>query len=96
MKSKNKKSYKTWGWTGLAACGLCCVLPIIGAVASIGALTTLSYYLESIGIVALGIAGILFAFHYYQKRKSQKDCAASCETNCDCNPKQLPIENERP
>lgn len=58
MRSNSEKSYKTAGGFGIVACGFCCALPFIGALAGIGALATAGYYLERIGIVALGIAGI--------------------------------------
>ncbi|MFN6946395.1 MAG: hypothetical protein ACK4ND_15715 [Cytophagaceae bacterium] len=84
METSNKKWYKKFGWFGIIACGLCCALPIIGTLAGIGALTAFGAYFEKIGIVALGIAGILFALHFYQKNKAKKECSTSCDTNCDC------------
>ncbi|MEX1190619.1 MAG: hypothetical protein WEA99_01515 [Brumimicrobium sp.] len=81
---KSKPLYKKLGWTSIGLCGLCCSLPIIGAVAGIGSLTAFGLYAEKIGIVALGLAGILFAIHFYKKNQAKKGCKDSCATNCDC------------
>lgn len=82
--SKTKPMYTTLGWASIGLCGLCCALPIIGAVAGIGSLAVLGLYLEKIGIVALGIAGILFAFHAYNKHKAKTECVDSCDIDCAC------------
>ncbi|GAB2642667.1 hypothetical protein [Emticicia sp. W12TSBA100-4] len=79
-----EKTAKKLGWLGITLCGLCCALPIIGAVAGISSLTAIAFYLEKIGIIALGLAGIFFAYYFYQKNQAKKACAASCETDCDC------------
>lgn len=81
--------YKKLGWVSIGLCGLCCALPIIGAIAGISTLTVIAAYLEKIGILALGAAGILFIYTFYRKRNQAKSCADSCEVNCDC--KTLPI-----
>lgn len=71
--------YKKLGWVSGGLCGLCCALPIIGAVAGVSSLTIISVYLEKIGIIALGASGIFFIYAYYQKRNKAKSCTASCE-----------------
>ncbi|MFZ6025362.1 MAG: hypothetical protein ACOYVG_13000 [Bacteroidota bacterium] len=82
---KNKKNwYKQLGWTGIALCGLCCTLPIIGTAVGMASLTALSFYLEKIGILALGLAGFFFWYAWYKKRKEAKACNTSCETDCSC------------
>ncbi len=81
---KTDKTAKKLGWAGIALCGLCCALPIIGAVAGIGSLTAVAFYLEKIGILALGLAGIFFIYTYYQRKQAAKACATSCDVNCDC------------
>ena len=86
---KNKTTTSTakkMGWIGISLCALCCALPIIGAALGMASLTTLSFYLEKISIIALGIAALLIWFAWYKKRKQAKACAASCDTNCDCKP----------
>lgn len=70
--SKMEKTAKKIGWLGITLCGLCCALPIIGAVVGISSLTAIAFYLEKIGIVALGLAGIFFAYYFYQKNQAKK------------------------
>lgn len=81
---KTDKTAKKLGWVGIALCGLCCALPIFGAVAGISSLTAIAFYLEKIGILALGLAGIFFIYAFYQKKQATKDCTTSCDINCDC------------
>lgn len=84
MESTKKSWYKRLGWTGVVLCGLCCALPIIGAAVGIASLTAISFYLEKIGILALGLAAFFFWYAWYSKRKKAKECATSCDTNCEC------------
>ena len=84
MEKNTKSWYKKLGWTGLALCGLCCALPIIGAAVGMASLTVLSFYLEKIGILALGLAAFFFWYSWYGKRKKAKSCDTSCETDCSC------------
>lgn len=82
---KTDKTAKKIGWAGIALCGLCCALPIVGAIAGISTLTAISFYLEKIGILALGLAGTFFIYSFYRKKQAAKACATtSCEVNCDC------------
>lgn len=83
MATKNKW-YKRFGWAGIALCGLCCALPIIGTAIGIASLTALSFYLEKIGILALGLAAFFFWYAWYKRQKKDKECATNCDTNCDC------------
>ncbi|GAB2820511.1 hypothetical protein [Ferruginibacter profundus] len=84
MGTTKKNCYKKLGWTGIALCGLCCALPIIGTAIGVASLTALSVYVEKIGILALGLAGFFFWYALYNKRKGAKACTTSCNTNCDC------------
>ncbi len=84
MKTTKKSWYKRLGWAGMALCGLCCVLPIIGTTVGMASLAALSVYLEKIGILALGLAGFFFWYAWYNKRKKAKACATGCDTNCEC------------
>ncbi len=84
METKSKNWYKKFVWLGIAACGLCCALPIIGTMAGISVLTTFGAYYEKTGIVALAIVGVLFALHFYQKNKTKKQCDTFCNTGCGC------------
>lgn len=84
METGNKRWYHTLGWLGIAACGLCCTLPIVGAIMGIGTLTVIEAYLEKIGIILLGISGVIFILFFYQKSNKKKECSTSCDTNCVC------------
>ncbi len=75
---------KKMGWAGIALCGLCCALPIIGTAIGMASLATLSFYLEKIGILALGITAFFFGYALYKRRKKAKTCSTSCDTNCYC------------
>jgi|APMI01.1.fsa_nt_gi membrane protein implicated in regulation of membrane protease activity len=86
METTKKSWYKRLGWTGVALCGLCCALPLIGTAVGMASLTALSVYLEKIWILALGLAAFFFWYDWYSKRKKAKACATSCETNCECKP----------
>lgn len=86
--------YKKLGWTGVALCGLCCALPIIGTAIGMASLTALSVYVEKIGILALGIAAFLFWYAWYSKRKNNKACTTSCDTNCDCKTESVTQDKE--
>jgi membrane protein implicated in regulation of membrane protease activity len=81
---KSKSMAKKLGWIGIALCGLCCTLPIIGVAFGIASITALSVYLEKIGIVILGITGFMFWYAWYNKRKKEKECGTSCEIDCEC------------
>lgn len=86
-KKKTAKS-RLLAWLGIGLCGLCCSLPIIGALAGIIFFTAIAAYLEMIAILALGMAGVFFAVAYFQKKKksSQSTCDTSCDVDCGCNP----------
>lgn len=83
MTTKNKW-YKRLGWAGIALCGLCCTLPIIGTAIGISSLAALSFYLEKIGLLALGLAAFFFWYVWYRKRKKAKACATNCDNECNC------------
>lgn len=85
--TENKKSNalaKKLGLAGIALCGLCCMLPVIGAAIGMASLTAISFYLEKIGILALGFAAFFFWYAWYRKRKRAAACTTSCDTNCTC------------
>lgn len=84
MEKTNNKWYKRMGGVGIVLCGLCCALPIIGTALGVASLTALSFYLEKIGILALGLAAFFFLYAWYTKRKKAKSCTTGCDTSCDC------------
>lgn len=94
METTKKNWYKRLGFTGIALCGLCCALPIIGTAIGMASLTALSFYLEKIGILALVIAAFLFWLAWYKKRKKEKACATSCNTNCACKTESATQDKE--
>lgn len=64
---------------GIGLCAACCLLPIAAVTFGIGALTALSAYLEWVGILAMIVAVMFFAFYYFRTRQ-----APSCDTDCAC------------
>lgn len=72
MQNTKRNWSKRLGWAGIALCGLCCALPIIGTAVGMASLTALSFYLEKIGILALGIAAFFFWFACIRKGRKQK------------------------
>ena len=80
----NASVFKTFGLTGIILCGLCCALPIIGSILAITYLTAIAYYLQKTGIVVLGLAGLFFVLHTYQKWREIKTCSSTCDMNCSC------------
>jgi hypothetical protein len=89
MTTKNKW-YKRFGWASIALCGLCCALPIIGTAIGITSLTAISFYLEKIGVLSLGIAVFFFWYFWNKRQREDKECETSCDTNCDCKTEILP------
>lgn len=90
-----KPYFKRLGWAGVALCGLCCALPFVGIALGVGALTTIAFYLEQIGMAALGLAGIFFTYYWYQKRQTSRKCDTSCETDCGCKTETGNLENRK-
>jgi len=84
METTKKGWSKKLGWIGIALCGLCCALPIIGTAIGVASLAAISFYLEKIAILALGLAGFFFWYALYNRRKKAKGCETSCATECDC------------
>jgi hypothetical protein len=75
----SKKVFKNLGFIGVGLCAACCLLPIIGVLLGMGALTFLTGILEMAGIIALVGAIVFFAVYYFKERK-----APACDTNCGC------------
>lgn len=87
-RKKSLKRPKMLGWLGVGLCGLCCALPFLGVIGGITFFTAMAVYLEMIAILALGLAGVFFAYAWYEKnqkeKRSDQSCDTSCETDCDC------------
>jgi len=91
MEATKKSWLKKLGWTGIALCGLCCALPIIGTAVGMASITALSVYLEKIVIIVLGLAGFFFWYIWHKKKKIAKACASSCNTDCECKTVSISI-----
>lgn len=89
MKTKSKKGFKTIGWLGVFACGLCCALPILGAAVGMGSLVAIAAYLEKAGLILLIVSAISFVVYFIRKRKEKKECGTMCSTDCTCKSENL-------
>lgn len=88
MKTTNQKRLSQLGWLSISACALCCTLPVVGMVAGIGAFSVLGVYLEQIAFLFLSLAGVLFVWHFFKKKRAKTDCSSSCEMGCRCKTDQ--------
>lgn len=100
---KSIKRTKMLVWAGIGLCGLACALPFLGVIAGITFFTAIAVYLETIAILAVGLAGVFFAYAYYQKKKKESSPAegASCDVDCGCSTGSLRVgstkaENHEP
>lgn len=81
----SNKKVKAFGILGITLCGLCCALPIIGAAIGMASITAISFYLEKVGIVMIGLAGFFIWYAWYSKRRKAKAaCVNNCTTDCAC------------
>jgi hypothetical protein len=84
MKDSNKL-FKKLGFIGVGLCAVCCVLPIVGVMFGMGALTVLTGFLEWAGILAM-IAAVVFLGVYYLRSKK----APACDIECGCTEEEEP------
>jgi len=75
----SKKLFKSLGFIGIGLCAACCLLPIVGVLFGMGALTFISGYLEIAGIIAIVAAVVFFAFYFFRDTK-----APACDLDCAC------------
>ena len=75
----SKNVFKRLGLIGVGLCAACCLLPIVGVLFGIGALTFISGILEVAGIIAMIAAVIFFAVYFYKSKK-----APACDIDCAC------------
>lgn len=94
---KSIRRTKMLGWAGIGLCGLACALPFLGMLAGITFFTAIAVYLETFAILALGLAGVFFAYAYYQKKKkiSSPPEGPSCEVDCGCSTKPAQEEGTK-
>ncbi|OJV98462.1 MAG: hypothetical protein BGO52_11795 [Sphingobacteriales bacterium 44-61] len=76
------KSVKLAAITGVLLCLPCCLLPILGTTLGSAALGSFLGKMEKLGLVLLVVAGLLFAWRYYRKRRASKTCG----NQCNCKP----------
>src|SRR5688572_12833349 len=75
----SKKLFKNLGFIGVGLCAACCLLPIVGVMFGMGALTFLAGFLEWAGIIATVAAVVFFGIYYFRSRK-----APTCDVDCAC------------
>jgi hypothetical protein len=80
----SKKLFKNLGFMSVGLCAACCLLPIVGVMLGMGALTFLTGFLQWAGIIAMIAAIILFGVYYFKKRRHQ-----SCDVDCSCKEPRL-------
>jgi hypothetical protein len=81
-KSVQKQPFTHLSLAGLGLCALCCALPVLGAVMSVGSLSVLAFYLEKVGI-GLILLGVLLSFVFYLRNRKK---AVECGPMCNCQP----------
>lgn len=75
----SKNIFKRLGFIGIGLCAACCLLPIVGVLFGMGALTFISGFLEVAGIIAMIAAVVFFAIYFIRSRK-----APACDVDCTC------------
>jgi hypothetical protein len=75
----SKALFKKLGFIGIGLCAACCLLPIVGVLFGMGALTFISGFLEIAGVIAMVVAIVFFAIYFMRSRK-----APACDVNCAC------------
>lgn len=76
---QSKNPFKSFGFISIGLCVLCCALPIIGVVATMGFLTLLSRYFEWAALGGMILAVVFFGIYGLKKRK-----APACDIDCGC------------
>ena len=75
----SKNIFKKLGIIGIGLCAACCLLPIVGVMFGVGALTFISGFLEIAGIIAMVGAVVFFAIYFVRSKK-----APACDIDCAC------------
>jgi hypothetical protein len=75
----SKKLFKSLGFIGIGLCAACCLLPVVGVLFGLGALTFISGLLEIAGIIAMMGALVFFGIYFIRSRK-----APACDIDCAC------------
>jgi hypothetical protein len=69
---KDSRLAKVMAMFGIALCGLCCTLPVVGVLFGIGASAVIGSYLEMVALTVILISALVFAYAYYKKRRAQR------------------------
>jgi hypothetical protein len=69
--------YRKLGFIGVGLCAACCILPIVGVVFGMGALTFLAVFLEWVGAILVIAAATFFGIYYFRNKK-----APACDIDC--------------
>ena len=76
----SKDVFKRLAFIGISLCAACCLLPIVGVLFGLGALTFISGFLEVAGIIAIVAAVVFFAIYFVRSKKT----APACDIDCAC------------
>ncbi|HEU4573468.1 MAG TPA: hypothetical protein VFS36_00585 [Chitinophagaceae bacterium] len=80
------KSVKWTAITGVLLCLPCCLLPILGVTIGSAVLGSFLGKMEKLGLILSMVAGLLFAYRYYRKRRACKTCGNQCNCKPAANP----------
>lgn len=75
----SRNLFKKLGFIGVGLCAACCLLPIVGVMLGVSALTFLTGFLEWAGIIAMIGAALFFGIYYFRSKK-----APACDVDCAC------------
>lgn len=75
----SKNVFKKLGFIGVGLCAACCLLPIVGVLLGMGALTFISGILEVAGMIAMIGAVAFFGIYFFKSKK-----APACDIDCGC------------
>lgn len=84
----SKNLFKRLGFIGIGLCAACCLLPIVGVLFGMGALTFISGFLEVAGIIAMLAAVVFFAVYFVRSKRA----APACDIDCSCKDDKI-VEN---
>jgi hypothetical protein len=82
----SKNIFERLGIIGIGLCAACCLLPIAVSMFGVAAVTFISRFLETAGIIAM----VFFAIYLLRRRK-----ASSCHIDCACREDQEPKQRGR-
>ena len=75
----SKNVFKKLGFIGVGFCAACCLMPTVGVLFGMGALTFIAGFLEIGGTITMVSAIIFYAIYFVRSRK-----APACDIDCAC------------